>query len=121
MSRVLILDDNESRHREFQKILADSERTHVWTASQAIDALRDNPPYDLLCLDHDLGDQRNRLLLTPPGDGADVAVFINIKLEKNKYPKRVLIHSWNPTGAQRMADLIRSVGINVIVKPFHIR
>jgi hypothetical protein len=37
---------------------------HVYTASQAIAALQNNPPFELVCLDHDLGDFENKLLTT---------------------------------------------------------
>lgn len=120
MSNVLILDDNLARHREFDRILTGIPRKHVYTAPQAIAALRDNPPFDLVCLDHDLGDFENRFLRDDPGTGADVALFINLHLDRSKYPKKVMVHSWNTEGAKRMSDLIRRVGIPVTVKPFHI-
>lgn len=120
MERVLILDDDDNRHREFDRILDGIPRLHVYTATQAISALRDSAPFDLVCLDHDLGEHQNRLLTTPPGDGTEVALYINMHLDRKKYPKKVLIHSWNPAGRKRMEDLIRSVGIPVIVKPFHV-
>jgi CheY-like chemotaxis protein len=120
MTRVLILDDDENRHSEFERILHDVSRLHVYTATQAIAALRDNAPYDLVCLDHDLGDCQNRMLATEPGDGTQVAQFINLHLERSHYPKKVMIHSWNPAGRRRMADLILAVGIPVTIKPFHV-
>jgi CheY-like chemotaxis protein len=120
MTRVLILDDDENRHREFDRILHGLSLLHVYTAAQTISALRDNAPYDLVCLDHDLGEHENRALVAKPGDGTEVALFINRHLEHSHYPKRVLIHSWNSAGRQRMADLIRAVGIPVTVKPFHV-
>ena len=120
MTRVLILDDDENRHAEFERILHGTSRLHVYTAAQAIAALRDNAPYDLVCLDHDLGDCQNRMLAVEPGDGTEVALFINLHLERRQYPKRVLIHSWNHAGRERMAELIRAVGIPVAVKPFHV-
>ena len=120
MNRVLILDDDENRHREFERILHGISLLHVYTASQAISALRDNAPYDLVCLDHDLGDHENKALAINPGTGTEVAQFINLHLERNHYPKRVMIHSWNSVGRLRMADLIRAVGIPVTVKPVHV-
>lgn len=120
MARVLILDDDDNRHREFARILHGISQLHVHTATEAIAALRDHPPFDLVCLDHDLGDFDNKLLLTDPGNGTEVALFINLHLERSHYPKRIMIHSWNPAGARRMADLIRSVGIPLTVKPFHV-
>jgi CheY-like chemotaxis protein len=120
MTKVLILDDDPNRHREFDNILRGVSRLHVYTADQAISALRNSPPFYLVCLDHDLGDFDNKLLATDPGNGTEVAAYINLHLDRGRYPKRVMIHSWNPVGARRMADLIESVGIPVTVKPFHI-
>jgi hypothetical protein len=120
MDRVLILDDNEDRHREFDQILRGIPCLHVYTAKQAISALRDNAPYSLVCLDHDLGNFQNKLLTEDPGSGTDVALYINLHLERKQYPRRVMIHSWNSVGRERMASLIRAVGIPVTVKPFHL-
>jgi CheY-like chemotaxis protein len=120
MPRILILDDDENRHLEFDKILHGFQVLHVYTADQAISALRDNAPYDLVCLDHDLGDHENKALAVDPGNGTDVALYINLHLDRKKYPKRVIIHSWNEPGRERMANLIRSIGIPTRVKPFHV-
>jgi CheY-like chemotaxis protein len=116
--RVLILDDIELRHDAFRTILPDVDRTHVYTASQAITALLEYPPFDLICLDHDLDQSPDRIV--NPGNGTQVARFIARDLPRSHYPKNALIHSANPAGADRMAALIREVGIPVTLKPFRI-
>jgi CheY-like chemotaxis protein len=116
--QVLILDDDENRHIEFDRILRGYKVIHVYSASEAINALQNSPPFDLISLDHDLGEFNNSHVYLDPGDGTEVAEFINLHLEHDRYPKRVMIHSWNPEGARRMEQLIREVKIPVRVKPF---
>jgi len=120
MQKVLILDDDPKRHIEFDRILKGLSVCHVWTANQAIQALCDNPPFDLICLDHDLGDFRNSQDTADPGDGTEVAAFINLHLDRKHYPKQIMIHSWNTAGAAHMANLIRETGIPTCVKAFHV-
>lgn len=69
-----------------------------------------------MCLDHDLAgayfqnDKEN--------SGTEVAEWIHHKLPKDKYPKKVIVHSWNIHGAERMINLIKPLGIDVIYKRF---
>jgi len=116
---MLILDDDEDRHEEFRRVFHNVARKHVYTAAQAIRALRNSPPFDLVCLDHDLEKSAELINVRDPGNGTQVALFINQRLDPDHYPRRVLIHSKNPVRPSRMAALISAVGIPVTVKPFH--
>ena len=55
MPRVLVLDDDDVRHEVFSQILSGCEVLHVHTAWEACRALQQSVPFDLACLDHDLG------------------------------------------------------------------
>ena len=114
-TRVLFLDDDDNRHHGFDQLLIKAEVTHVYTATQTIDKLLNSPPFDLVCLDHDLDLVS---LIKDPGDGMDVARFIAYELPKEQYPKYVLVHSWNITRAFDMVKMIEQTGIPVAAKPY---
>jgi CheY-like chemotaxis protein len=126
--KILFLDDDESRHYYFNKIYMDRisnnrelvcEYKMVWDAKACIEALETNPAFDLVYLDHDLGNQ-HYVDINLENTGSEVARFIVNKLDKEKYPKAVIIHSWNTVGATNMEQLIKSVGILVIRQPFKV-
>jgi CheY-like chemotaxis protein len=118
-----VLDDDDARHAVFSRILPDCEVTHVYTAREACKSLVESAPFDLVCLDHDLGmfDRRPDVGFVPyfdDGTGTDVAEFIAHYLSPEKYPRKILIHSWNPAGARRMAQALWPTKIPVTVKEF---
>jgi CheY-like chemotaxis protein len=115
--RILILDDLHERHEGFRKILYQHTLTHVMCYSEAVAALKWNR-YDMLCLDHDLGD-------IDMGDdgrfktGCDVAAW----LEKNpaRCPAKVLVHSHNPVGVKNILDCLADLkksGVEVVKRPY---
>jgi len=53
--KILILDDQPERHEGFIKIYHGHELTHTWTYSECVRAMKATK-FDLVCLDHDLGD-----------------------------------------------------------------
>lgn len=109
--RVLILDDDQDRHHAFDKKLPNASRTHVYTAEQAIMALDHSPAFDIVFLDHDLKADN-------PGTGTDVALHIARNLPRSKTPGLVWIHSWNPEGRRKMAQILRRDGIQTTVQRF---
>lgn len=117
-TRVLILDDDESRHSHFDKMLPQSSRTHVYTAQQAITTLEDSPAFDVVFLDHDLPKSANLLNVTDPGTGLDVATYIAKELDHSKKPGLVWIHSWNADGRRKMARILRAAEIPTTVQRF---
>ena len=52
--RILIPDDDDSRHTQFKRNFIDYLLTCVHTSQEAIDHLQNNE-YDAVFLDHDLG------------------------------------------------------------------
>lgn len=115
--RWLFLDDSEERHTYFRNILGGQLGSvtvdHVRTAQEAIDKLIDNTViYDCVYLDHDLEDT------DPNSTGQAVAEFIALHQQKQTYPKFIVIHSWNPEGAERMHEILKPTGIPTVRKPF---
>lgn len=107
--RWLFLDDDKLRHSGFDIhcIGLPVKVTHVWTADQAIETLKNEEPFDCVWLDHDLENT------DPNYSGACVAEFIAHHIDKAKLPKYVVVHSHNPAGAEVMADMLHAAGVPV--------
>lgn len=134
--RVLILDDDQDRHDELDRKLSQANRTHVYTAEQAIETLDHSPAFDVVFLDYDLPKSAAlphccaKVLTMPaerpsisdnvndPGTGLDVALHIAQKLPPQKKPGLVWIHSWNSEGRMRMARVLRRSEIPTTVQRF---
>lgn len=97
MFRVLVLDDNRERLEAFSETLEGCQVKLVSTSKAARIALIDEDPFDLVCLDHDLGE----FGAVRPGDGMEVAQFIARDM-RDKIPRWVLVHSCNVPAADRM-------------------
>ena len=117
---ILILDDLRERHEVFKIRYQGHQLFHAWTAEECISLLK-KQKYDLITLDHDLGEVRsesyNEAFLAK--DGGDVAHWIANHLDKALYPPKVIIHSWNPNGSRSMYLTLQSVGISVEREEFH--
>lgn len=99
--KILFLDDMEIRHESFKKCFPDDEVISVKTAKEAIELLEKDLKWDLICLDHDLGDR----VFVPSEDentGYQVAKFLSDKDIKCT----IMIHSCNPIGAKNMQLLL---------------
>lgn len=112
--RILVLDDDDMRHATFAGRFRGHEIVHARTVAEAKAALR-GPRFDLVHLDHDLGDLTSETHfggLPREANGLDVADFIaRIPLEWQ--PRSVVIHSWNFDAARRMAVVLLDAGVHV--------
>lgn len=100
--RILILDDDESRLRQFRQILSGNEVTCVKTAKETIEKLSENETYDVIFLDHDLGGK----VYAPSGEETGYEVAEWISENPNREPKQIIIHSFNNVGARNMKNLL---------------
>jgi len=98
---ILILEDDKERHKAFLNNLNVASVVIVDTAKEAIQKLS-KYSWDYLFLDHDLGGQQ--MVESGPGTGYEVALW----LEQNpdKQPAKIIIHSFNPTGALKMKQAL---------------
>jgi len=96
--RILILDDDENRHVAFSKQLIGNVVVHALTAEQAIYQLERHGPWDVVFLDHDLGG--SQMVESGPGTGYEVAQWL--AGHEDKQPKTIILHTYNPVGAQNM-------------------
>ena len=100
-TRILVLDDDHTRHKAFQQALIGKIVEHVTTAQEAIASLL-NHPVEILFLDHDLGGKT--MVASGKGTGYEVAKWLAEHSER--MPKRVIVHSFNPVGAQNIKTIL---------------
>lgn len=92
--RILILEDDSSRVKNFIELLHIHQLDITENAYDAIELL-DKKIYDLIFLDHDLGESN--------GSGSLVAAFLS-QLEDNK--ATIVIHSWNVAASNAMVGYL---------------
>jgi ActR/RegA family two-component response regulator len=106
--KILILDDDQTRHKEFNRRLIGNTVKNVFTVSETIEALK-NESWDYIFLDHDLG---GKTFVNSGGSeetGWDVAVWLSENPDRQ--PKTIIIHSFNPCGAKNMKSLLPNAEI----------
>lgn len=98
--RALILDDQLDRHRWFANELSlhGYQCDHAFNVDAAIYNLGSQQPYDLICLDHDLGEGMPT--------GMEVAHWMSENSGWDKEQCTVLIHSLNFPAGKTMAAKI---------------
>ncbi len=132
--RILVLDDDPTRHEGFDRMFSgQAEVTHAYGYDDAIKILESNPAFDVMYFDHDLGDfgedpmgyshDDSQVLWTKntggkERTGADVALYITRVLPEEKWPKRAVIHSWNPSGSVNIAVTLGNAGIPFVREPY---
>lgn len=114
--RVLVLDDDEIRHKVFAAKFKGVQVTHAYNVEDAVNALNRDEVFDLVHLDHDLEDF-HYIPYKVEMTGMDVARFIS-RMDKDKQPKRVVVHSWNTAAAPRMVNVLRDAGIPAVWELF---
>jgi CheY-like chemotaxis protein len=86
------------------------------TAAQAIRMLEKYSPYDLVSLDHDLG---GKIYCPSDGNSGYMVARHIAQMSFEKLPKRVIIHSFNPVGAENMQNVLSGI-VRVIRQPFNL-
>jgi hypothetical protein len=127
--KVLFLDDMEPRRNKALKVFFGQDLKLAVNATSAIAAMKAEK-FDLVCLDHDLEEEHyeewsgdgmwandgkgSRL----KGSGTEVAEFMADELAHSNRPSKVVIHSCNDYGSQRMQSILERVGYSVVRRPF---
>lgn len=113
---ILILDDDPARHAGFRKALAAHSLTHAWTSTEATSRLHGysgEPRFDVVMLDHDLGEHGEESL----GTGLDVAREVALA-SADRMPTVVVIHSVNPIGALKMQWAVEGKAPKLLRLPY---
>lgn len=97
--RILFLDDDSNRRRQFTKNSVGNDVDLAETAEQAIDFLSKNS-YDLIFLDHDLDYAHYDGNYSKSKSGLDVAKFL--KTCEHQFDKIVFVHSLNSEGRKNI-------------------
>jgi DNA-binding response OmpR family regulator len=114
--KIFILEDSINRIQLFREILyADVE---VDMADDLNEAKRKfNPPYDLILLDHDLSHEDYMDFGREQNNGTEFAKW----MAHFNPVCPVIIHSYNPAGAERMAASLTAAGWRVTLQPFGLK
>jgi len=99
--RILILDDDLSRHKEFNKRLINHVVKNTSEACETIEALK-NELWDYVFLDHDLGE----MIHVASGDGTGYEVAKWLSEHPDRQPENIIIHSFNTSGARNMKSVL---------------
>ena len=115
--RVLILEDDEMRCYWFQRHLGGREHDITCDIQQAIEWL-ESRNYDTILLDHDLTEEH---YYSDAHDDEATGYAIASWLAKNPERQRnarIVVHSLNYVGAQRMLNVLRDAGREAEHVPF---
>lgn len=121
--RILVLDDIKFRHDVFDRIYEGHDVRHAYTYSSFVYLLR-GVKWDLVHLDHDLGDFVKDADTYVDGWGktqeynGQHATMRICELEDALLPGRAIIHSVNPEGARAMKSMLERRGVPVVWEPF---
>lgn len=121
MQKIFILDDEPARHRTFTKRFAGAQITRAFNATDGMACLEDGP-YDVAYIDHDLGDWYK--VLDEDGEtlvertGLTVLEHMLNNIPREKWPRAVIVHSWNAPRAKLMVELLRDKEVPAAYQPF---
>lgn len=119
--KILFLDDDDNRHSAFVRGLIGfgHDIDHTFTHDHCLEYLKANT-YDVIFLDHDLNFEKYSSVRKDEKTGkvteltgAHVAKVV-AELPDEKLPKFVVVHSWNPDGANNMLNILTIRGIKTV-------
>ena len=113
--RTFILEDSHSRIVLFYEALGSDGLTVAKTVLKA--KSRWDPPYDLVLLDYDLADEDYERPEKEDGTGTEFARWL-VAAHDPSTARKVIIHSYNHAGRQRMYSTLAEAGWNVEQLPF---
>lgn len=96
--RILFVDDLRKPNYDEWECSVSISKTYI----NAIQRLKEEGPFDIIDLDHDLGEEKT---------GYDIAKYI---VENNIPIKAFTIHSMNPVGVKNIRELLTHYGYKEI-------
>lgn len=122
--KIFVLDDNQERHDIYVRRYPEHWFQHAFNVLQARQLLAAEV-FDVAFLDHDLGDWY-KVQAPDGGDtlvertGMDVVRFIVDELPRDRWPKKIIVHTWNGVAGSRMLAVLKEQGVDVRYIPFSI-
>ncbi|MBA2706283.1 MAG: hypothetical protein H0U59_00560 [Gemmatimonadaceae bacterium] len=117
MLTVFILDDEEERHLSLARRYPGATVTHAYKAAEA-KALLAQGPYDLMFLDHNLGDWSLIDGEFKEQTGLDIVRYLIDNIPREKWPGSVTVHSLNGSHGPTMVSMLQKAGITAAYVPF---
>ena len=111
--RVLFLDDDDRRHKQFKRAAVGAVVDRAHTAREAILLLGENA-YDRVYLDHDLDDDPEAREMDDYESGQVVADWI-AENAAGREGCLFVVHSRSKPGARAMQATLRSAGLRAIL------
>ena len=111
--RVFVLEDSHDRIEEFRKALAGADVSIASSYDEAVALF--SPPYDLLCLDHDLGFDET---LNPEIENTGYEFVRWLPRASQSFRPKVVVHTHCNVGAAAMARELGLKGFRPAVLPF---
>lgn len=123
---VLVLDDTPSRLDWFKKRLWKPRNVTLTDSYEKALHYVSYAHYNVLYLDCDLGldtEVNSKHSVGLPFESWSGEDFVHSLMEKISFllwPREVVIHSNNPTGATNMAALLKNNGVPVVMVPYYL-
>jgi len=112
VSKILFLDDDPIRTARLSQ--AEPKAVCVETAAECITQLKDNGPWDVVLLDHDLGGET---YVSSSREDCGMEVVRWLELNKTEIG-RIVVHSYNNYAVPHMMRALRRAGYSVVRIPF---
>ena len=115
--RIFVLEDDPIRIQWFREKFFGHDLTLV---SSCKDVFQFKAPYDLVLLDHDLGDNTitGVMGIDYPDNGYTFVQALDAKGALDGLACPMIIHSYNATGAQRMAETLIALHKEAAYMPY---
>lgn len=119
--KIFILDDDPERHEALVRKYPGHWFRHAYNVPQANELLAEGH-YDIAFLDHDLGDWYKTMVddkeIAVERTGLDVVRFLLEQIPQDRWPRQVIVHSWNGVRGREMTARLTDHGINARYIPF---
>ena len=109
--KIFILEDDPMRIRLFRDVCIGLDATFAESYAEAVKKF--DGPYDILCLDHDLGGE-----WMARSDGPNTGYNFCKWLPESSENARAYVHSYNPDGAENMMKVLAEKRYTAIRLPF---
>lgn len=114
--RILFMDDDDQRHKDFGHNSIGNVVDHAYSAAEAIRKLGEQS-YDMVFLDYDLESDPTLMQMDDYESGEVVAEWL-AENSQGRQDCTFVVHSLNDQGSIGLTSILRSAGLNVIRSPW---